>query len=58
MSSGKEKDLLANLKKINCASPPPCEKTLLNHIKRAQYVAQMWKWADETNPTRNTIPTD
>ena len=58
MSGGKGKDLQANLKKINCASLPPCEKTLLNHIKRAQYVARMWKRADETNPTRNASPTD
>ena len=36
MSGGKGKDLLASLKKINCASLPPCAKTLLNHIKRAQ----------------------
>ena len=58
MSGGKGKDLLASLKKINCASLPPCAKTLLNHIKRAQYVARMWKRADETNPTADASPTD
>ena len=61
MSGGKGKDLLASLKKINCASLPPCAKTLLNHInhiKRAQYVARMWKRADETNPTGDASPTD
>ena len=58
MSGGKEKDLLARLKKINCASLPPCAKTLLNHIKRAQYVARMWKRADETDPTGEASPTD
>ena len=36
MSDGKGKDLLARLKKkINCASLPPCAKTLLSHIRRA-----------------------
>lgn len=58
MSGGKGKDLLAALKKINCASLPPCAKTLLNHIKRAQYVARMWRRADETNPTGDVSPTD
>ncbi len=47
MSGGKEKDLLARLKKINCHRA----KTLLNHIKRVQSVARMWKRADETDPT-------
>ena len=46
MSDGKGRDL-ASLKKVMCASLPPCAKTLLNHIKRAQYVARMWKRADE-----------
>jgi len=58
MRGGKGKELLARLKKINCASLPPCTKTLLNHIKRAQYVARMWKRADETNPTGEASPTD
>ncbi len=58
MSAGKKGDLLARLKKINCASLPPCAKTLLNHIKRAQYVARMWKRANETNPTGDVDPTD
>ena len=58
MSSGKGKELLARIKKKNCASLLPCTKTLLNHIKRAQYVARMWKRADETNPTGEVSPTD
>ena len=58
ISGGKGKDLLASLKKINCGSLPPCAKTLLNHMKRAQYVARMWKRADETNPTGDANPTD
>ena len=58
MSGGKGKDLLASLKKINYASLPPCAKTLFNHIKRAQYVARMWKKAGESNPTGDASPTD
>ena len=56
MSGDQGKDLLARLKKINRASLPPCAKTLLNHIKRAQYVARMWRRADETNPTGDASP--
>ena len=58
MSGSRGKDFLASLKKINSASLPPCAKTLLNHIKRAQYVARMWKRADETNPISDANPTD
>jgi hypothetical protein len=58
MSGDKGKDLLAGLKKINCDSLPPCAKTLHNHIKRAQYVARMWRRANETNPTDDACPTD
>ena len=31
-----------NLKKINCASLPPCEETLKEHILRSNYVSIMW----------------
>ena len=41
MSDGKGRDLLASLKKINCASLPPCAKTFLTYIKRAQHLARM-----------------
>ena len=58
MSGGKGKELLARIKKINCASLPPCTKTPLNHIKRAQHVARMWNKADETNPTGEVSPAD
>ena len=57
MSDGKGRDLLASLKMINCASHH-APKTLLNHIKRAKYIARMWKRADETNPTGDASPTD
>ena len=58
MSGGDEKDPLATIKKINCASLPPCNKTLGNHVKRAQFVSMMWKRADQTDPTGEAIPTD
>lgn len=51
MSTGKGNEALAKLKKINWASLPPCAKTLYNHIKRAQYVARIWRSADQTEPT-------
>ena len=41
MSGGDEKDPLATIKKINCASLPPCNKTLSNHVKRAQFVSMI-----------------
>ena len=42
---------LSKIKRINCASLPPCSKTLLNHIRRSNYVAKLWKRADEIDPT-------
>ena len=39
MSRCDEKDPLATIKKINCTSLPPCNKTLGNHVKRAQVVS-------------------
>ena len=57
-AGGNENEPLARLKKINCASLPPCAKTLNNHIKRAQYVAIMWKRADQKDPTGGANPTD
>ena len=58
MSGGYEKDPLATIKKTNCASLPPCNKTLSNHVKRAQFVSMMWKRADQTDPTGEANPTD
>ena len=46
-SKGGDAAPLAGLKKINCASLPPCSKSLDQHIKRAQFVAKMRKMADE-----------
>ena len=39
MSGGDEKYPLATIKKRNCASLPLCNKTLGNHVKRAQVVS-------------------
>ena len=58
MSGGDEKDPLATIKKINCASLPTCNKTLGNHVKRAQFVSMMWKRADQTDPTGEANSTD
>ena len=41
-----------------CASLPPCAKTFLNYIKRAQYLARIWKRADETSSAGDASPTD
>ena len=57
-AGGNENEPLPRFKKINCASLPPCAKTLDNHIKRAQYVAKIWKRADQTDPTGGASPTD
>ena len=32
-----------NIKKINCASLPPCQKTVEKHIQRAHYVSKIWE---------------
>lgn len=58
MSYGNNKEPLTKLKKINCASLPPCQKVLYNQIKRAQFVARYWKRADQTDPSGTENPTD
>lgn len=50
--------LSKGMKRINCASLPPCEKVLVQHIKRAAYVAQLWSNATEVNPTLDKSPLD
>ena len=44
---GKGKELLARLKKINCASLPPCTRHFSSTSKEHS-VTRMWKRADET----------
>lgn len=58
ISGGSESKPLTKIKKIDCASLPPCTKTLDNHIKRASCVAIIWKRADQTDPTGEERPTD
>lgn len=57
ISGGDVKEPLAKLKKINCASLPPCMEVLKNQIRRADFVEKYWK-ADQTDPTGNESPTD
>ena len=52
MSGGKRKELLARLKK--CFSATVYQDT----SKRSQYIARMWKRADEKNPTGEASPAD
>ena len=56
MCGGKQTDSFARMKKINCASLPPCYETLTHHIMRTNFVAKMWKQADEVNPTDGESP--
>ena len=56
MCGGKQTDSLAKMKKINCASLPPCSETLAHHIMRTNFVAKMLKQADEVNPTGGESP--
>ena len=58
MTGGSKKEPLAKLKKLNCASLPPCKKVLDNQIRRANFVARYWKNANQTDPTSMESPTD
>ena len=58
MSGGDEKYHPATIEKINYAFLTPCNKTLGNHVKRAQVASMMWKRADQTDPTGEARPTD
>ena len=58
VSGGRGKNPLSNLKNINSASLSPYAKSLGNHIKRAQFVAMLWKKADGNNPTGGLNPKD
>ena len=59
MSGGDEKYPLATIKKSNCASLPPCNKALGNHVKRAKVVSMtLWKRANQTDPIGEARPTE
>ena len=44
---------LSKVRKVNCASLPPCNKSLYKHIQRANFVAMMWRNADQCRPNVN-----
>ena len=48
MTGGKA---LTKVKKVNCASLPPCARSLNKHIQRANYVSMMWHNSDKAQPT-------
>ena len=56
MSGGMQNSTLSKIKRINCGALPPCSKTLHNHIKRAHFVALMWKNADQIDLTQGRNP--
>ena len=51
--AGGHKNLASQVKKINCASLPLCDKVLKLHIKRAHYVSILWSRADTTHPDKD-----
>ena len=55
---GTSERIIDQIKRCNCASLPPCANTLRKHIKRANYVAKMWRSADEYDPTGGDSPLD
>jgi hypothetical protein len=54
MTGGKK--LSDQVKKINCASLPPCEKSLKQHLRRVNYVSILWRHAHLSNPCGNIHP--
>lgn len=40
----------SRLKRINCASLPPCWKVLKCHLARSSYVARLWRRCDQAIP--------
>ena len=58
MSGGDEKYPLATIKKSNCASLPPCNKTLGNHVKMPQVVSMNLEETQRTDPTGEERPTE
>ena len=45
--------ILKKVQKVNCASLPPSNKSLMKHIQRANFVAMMWRNADKVQPNAN-----
>lgn len=47
--------VLSKVKKVNCASLPSYSKSLHKHIQRANFVAMMWRNADQCMPKVNNL---
>ncbi|KAK6167267.1 hypothetical protein SNE40_021340 [Patella caerulea] len=58
MSGCKGKTVGKKVKKINCSSLLLCEKVLLQHLLRSQYVSMLWINALELDPTMGRCPTN
>ena len=54
MTSGGK--IAEKVRKINCASLPPCQKTLEQHILRANYISILWTRAGTRDPTDGIHP--
>lgn len=49
---------LANIRKIDCALLPPCQRTLEKKLQRAHYVTVLWSHANLACPDQGLSPTD
>ena len=47
-----------SLKKVDCALLPPCNKTLYQKLKRANYISMVWSNAENANPVGELLPSD
>jgi len=47
-----------NVKKIDCALLPPCQKSLAKKIARTNYVSMLWGRATTANPAQGLDPLD
>ena len=56
IGGSKQTEPLARIKKINHPSLPPSFKAFANHINRSNFVAKMWKRADQVDLTSGESP--
>ena len=47
---------LANVKRVDCALLPPCQKTLEMKILRTKYVTTLWTEARTASPATGMVP--
>ena len=52
----KKSEPLDRIQGINPSSMPPCQAVLENKIKRADYVATLWKQANQAKPASEMAP--